>query len=134
MEKYLAGYFDGEGCIHIHVKTFALHCSVASTKLDALEIFYELFHGNVRILKRKLKKNHRIIYHWVVTSSQAEMFLERILPYLILKKKEAELALEFREKCFAPRNEDHRRYTIKKLTKFDIERREEYRLRMRKLK
>lgn len=112
MEHYLAGYFDGEGCIHINKSNYALWATVSGVKRDVLDMFQARFGGVV--------KNYRTYYHWTVACKKAEAFLEVIHPYLILKKKEALLGLEYRDVCFGKNK--------------DISKREEYRVKMRKLK
>ncbi len=95
---YLAGLFDGDGCVYIrHYKVqnqFLLCIGIASNvscqkQTDQLkQIFGGIAHH---------KKNTEAI-EWSVTSNKGEDFLKVILPYLRLKKKQGELALEFNSK------------------------------------
>lgn len=102
---YLTGLFDGEGCVHIkRTKRFDTPCGVqyalnvvvrmASEK--AVRRFQDLFGGHVYLLKKKVLW-HKDQWQWMALSSVAQNFLEITLPYLIVKKAEAELALKFQK-------------------------------------
>lgn len=96
---YIAGIFDGEGCIQIAKRTEGKkhHYLRASLSL-ANEYIPNLFkfHFGGAIYKRDLRsRGWQIQWSWSVHSRQAGEFLEVILPYLKLKRNEAELALEF---------------------------------------
>lgn len=104
---YCAGFFDGEGSISIHFSMRDMKNGkayprwqeeVKVTQLDKtpLLVFKELFGGY--IYKTLHYTINRIPYHrydWKLASNQAHEFLEIIAPYLILKKEEAEIAVEF---------------------------------------
>jgi hypothetical protein len=100
---YAAGYFDGEGTISIHRRrgkyekaTFVLQLNVGSTDPEPLYWLYENFGGRVRGPLRRPKENHKPIYFWQTATSSAESFLKEIYPYLIVKKKQADVALKLR--------------------------------------
>lgn len=97
--EYLAGFFDGEGtiCIDRGNKTsyYLLTVSVGNTVRQTLEPFENLFGGSIAFIRRA--KNHKDFYCWRVQAAKAEYFCTVMLPYLILKKPQAKLALEFRE-------------------------------------
>lgn len=88
-KAYLAGFFDGDGCIE--VKGNSAHCHSVSQKYKPiLEVFQRLYDGSI------CHKQGRI-YTWHVTTKGPE-FLKDILPFLILKKEQAELALSMNKK------------------------------------
>jgi len=51
--------------------------------------------GRIRPEKRKRASYQRIYSRWTLVCKHAAVFLVRILPYLQLKKRQAELAIEF---------------------------------------
>lgn len=94
---YLAGFIDGEGCIHIKRRSKtnapALVLSVSNTnKLVILwlcKLFNHTFH------KRRLKNGTKDAYVFVVTGKKAGYILEQLLPYFKIKKDRAKLAIKF---------------------------------------
>lgn len=110
---YLAGLIDGEGCIYIgrsYAKAIVsrttgsrqylfLSVSVTSTTLPLMLWLKKNFGGSYRS-KRPQQDNWRECYGWRLMSRQAAEMLRRTLPYLIVKKEQAEIALEFQERLF----------------------------------
>ena len=100
---YMAGLFDGEGYIAItnHVrrnrpsKDYKLFCRVAMCN-PYIPKFFELHFGG-RVFTYK-KENRRRVWSWQIANDPAMEFLQTVLPYLRLKKNEAELGIEFRER------------------------------------
>lgn len=107
---YTAGIIDGEGCILIargiklksKVAYHQLQVVVSSTNLWLCEWLRMQYGGSItRDDKRYLRKSSlskNIIYKWFLSSAPAAEFLEKILPYLYLKKSQAELAIKFQGK------------------------------------
>lgn len=100
---YLAGFFDGEGCISI-IKgknrlgntQYGLRVIVSNTNNYVLQLYKFSFSG--RIQKRKHDKpKWRDCYAWGLSSTQAYDFLKCLYTYLVIKKAEADLAFEFQE-------------------------------------
>ena len=105
---YIAGFFDGEGCIYINrwwdkrrgCYEYALNIEVSNTNPAPLKILKEIFGGKVKEKSRNsTKTNWRKAWKWVCKSRMSETFLEKMLPYLIIKQDEARLALEYRKTC-----------------------------------
>ncbi len=106
---YLAGLFDGEGCICIRQngqkkngkrKQLCLDCGIGMNSEYIPQLFK--FHFGGSISKRHPKKiTHSPCWYWQVSAQKALTFLEIISSHLRLKKAEAELAIEFqhRLKC-----------------------------------
>lgn len=100
---YLAGFFDGEGCIaivkgknHLGNVQYSLRAIVSNTNDYVLHLYKFSFGG--RIQKRKYKKPEwRDCYAWELSSTRAYDFLKCVYPYLMLKKAQADLAFEFQE-------------------------------------
>jgi hypothetical protein len=90
--SYLAGFFDGEGNLHVIKvkKWYFFQIRMYSTDLFILEEIKE-FLGYGRIYSRKRVKNHNIMHELYITKKELIMkFLENILPFLKIKKKQAE--------------------------------------------
>ena len=103
-KAYTAGLFDGEGCIHINrwantLKNghkYGLLVQIKMCDGRLLHHLHEQFGGNLNLLKRSLDNpKHSDILIWRVECRKAMAFLNIILPYLHLKKKQAELAIKF---------------------------------------
>lgn len=99
---YLAGIIDGEGCIHILKQRkgkfvyYTLFMQVANTDPKLMLWIQEIFGGNVR--PRKLcRSNKRNVWQWVLAARQAEEVLRLVIPFLVVKKDQAELSLQFRD-------------------------------------
>lgn len=103
---YLAGLFDGEGCIGFYrhgdrptYPQYILTISVVQSYRPSLESLSELFGGFVHTRKLRDKKpHHKQTYQWYVRGKATDKFLEVMTPYLREKKAQAELALEIRAK------------------------------------
>lgn len=92
---YLAGLFDGEGCVHID-KAHTLRCVVGMTTDGPIEKLHDRFGGSTG-LKLGTHLNQRDQYRWSVSGKSAYEFLKTIRPYLTVKNRHADLAMEFWE-------------------------------------
>jgi len=101
---YVAGIIDGEGCIDISVRNrpghkypdMTLRVTVVSTDLWLCEMLRFGFGGNAR--QRVPERGHRLPqWDWRIERGKARDFLKLILPFLHLKKPQAELAITFQE-------------------------------------
>ena len=94
---YVAGIVDGEGCIYLEHnskgKSFQLSVSVGSTDAWICEWLKFAFGGCTYEMKTKNMPMRK----WEIRTKQAGQFLESILPYLRLKKPQAELAIQFQK-------------------------------------
>ena len=107
---YTAGIVDGEGCIAIsrgiNKKSdkpyYQLQVSVSNSNLWLCEWLRMQYGGIIsrddrrHIRLNSLSKN--IVYKWFLWSTAAMNFLKLILPYLYLKKTQAELGIAFQER------------------------------------
>jgi hypothetical protein len=93
---YLAGFFDGEGCICISKGTLSV--AIAQVAPEML-YFIRAHYGGCIVTLHKSAKNPK--WHdaeqWTAKTRGARMFLLDILPYLVIKKEEAEKAIEHQE-------------------------------------
>lgn len=121
-KEYIAGFFDGEGCITIHSRNYQLRLLIGNTYINVLKNIQDTCGG--RIYRNEKKKYKKLSYVWETSSNNAISFLESILPYLIVKKEEALIALDFeRTKTYK-----------KRLTQDEIDSREGYMRRLKSLK
>ena len=112
---WTAGIVDGETSISIAKRTrkkkisvfpeYQLQiCCESKTKVmqDNLQ---KLWGGSVTPYKDK-RENRADTWKWSIAANQAIQFLELVLPYLIVKSKQAELAIEFQSRV-VERKETH---------------------------
>lgn len=93
-DEYAAGFFDGEGCVRISRvgERYKLQVKISQLDRRPLDLLSNKYGGVVY-------ESSRCPY-WEIASRQASTFLSAILPYLIVKKKEAEIAVEFQATMF----------------------------------
>ena len=100
---YTAGIIDGEGCIGIYSsnalarkrkRRLILEVSVTNTNEWLINWIYFNFRGCI-YKKRMLARHYKQVYLWSASSLQAKTLLELLLPYLRIKKPQAEIALQF---------------------------------------
>ncbi len=96
--KYLAGLFDGEGCITIDYrfngrkKYHSLSVSITNTSLPTLiQIKDKIGSGHIQHCRN-------LVYVWRIHAHKAYEFLKNLLPHLIIKKEEAVIAIDFQTK------------------------------------
>ena len=95
--EYAAGFFDGEGCVNCSSTKKGspfIRTLVVNTNLEVLEKFKEVWGGDISKNYRS-KENWKQAYTWRLSHTAAGYFLSDILPFLIVKNKQATLALEF---------------------------------------
>ena len=130
---YLAGLVDGEGCIVI-TKMFpkrrkgkfyhVLYVKVSQYNKQFLDYWQrETGLGNVHHAggKNPKRKND---FQWQLGAAQAEELLKSVFDFLMIKKEQAQIALDFR-------NHKKARY---RLTNQEIQNREAYRVALREIK
>jgi hypothetical protein len=101
----LAAYIDGEGSIHIatakarHWKRGYMYVDLRVTGTDARLALWlqQNFDGKVYWSKRKAGRNWKPAFHWVLACRQAHHVLSNCLPYFVMKRDQAEIAIAFQE-------------------------------------
>ena len=100
---YLAGIVEGEGTIGIEKgkidkyrknHKYILRLQVVNTDKRLLNWLKENYGGTVDI-KSEAKENWRRVYQWRLGSKRAYTLLKCMRPYLVFKKEQADLAIEF---------------------------------------
>lgn len=105
---YLAGIADGEGCFYFgkvkqgrYGNGTQWHCKLAVTSTDQCltDWLNELFGGTQEIRYRYTSKRtyERPIYRWDASGLLLDYICPKILPYLIIKKKQCETMIEIRK-------------------------------------
>lgn len=123
---YFAGLFDGEGSINIlHKKPryFSLNIAITNTNIQVINWLKYNFNGHIRISNKQNLK-HKTTYNWTSTSIQARKLLEQSLPYLIIKKEQAIIAIEFQKRF----------YRCNTITNKEIQRRFEFKNRIESMR
>jgi len=103
---YTAGIIDGEGCIHIRRQRdkryhscfkYGLMVSVASTDEWLCKWLQMCWGGSVRYCQ---KANPKWRPHWIwqLSSRQANSLLKVIVPYMRIKRPQAEVAIGFQDR------------------------------------
>jgi hypothetical protein len=102
---YAAGLLDGEGHIGIVKKSLRkgrrlreIYAEVRISMTDEATVQWlkDHFGGGILRLKRHSQHPHwQDMYRWDKHSLKATEFLREVLPYLITKRAQAELAIEF---------------------------------------
>ena len=94
---YAAGIIDGEGCICCKMKAdLRFGVTVTNTSSVLMEWLAAKFGGYTGVSNRSLRhdNNHKTSYHWELGCRASRNFLRLIFPYLLLKRRQAELVLE----------------------------------------
>jgi hypothetical protein len=105
---YAAGFFDGEGSAVIRRKPpqiksttsplprYRVEALIRITNRDVLEMLQARWGGSI-IFSKAPKSHWKDWYQWQIQATKAMTFLQEILPYLIIKKQQAELAIQFQK-------------------------------------
>jgi hypothetical protein len=96
-KEWLAGFFDGEGCVYLQASfrrnrklpRFSLQVCITQNDQNILEKIKSEYGGQV------YKHSGKRCYRWRVVSVSALKFLEVMLPYVLIKKEQVVLAIQF---------------------------------------
>lgn len=110
MKAYLAGLFDGEGSVNIFKQSnrkdmnypaYFVEISIGNTHKGVLQWILEHFGGRLTDNAEQYSHRNQRTWRWRASSDEAYKTLVLMLPYLIIKKEQAQLAIEFRERQVA---------------------------------
>ena len=97
-DAWTAGFFDGEGNIAItkNAGRSAGKLRITAAQVDKLPIerLQYLFGGSIRMAPSK-RENWRAFWVWECSAKKAVDALKRMEPFLLVKKRQAELAYQF---------------------------------------
>lgn len=103
---YLAGYIDGEGCIGVaKVKArmagsdhrYCPYLIITNTNFEILERIKFMYPLGRKILKNKKIEGRRQVYNLRIDGNELRRILSNLIPFLIEKKNQAILLLDFME-------------------------------------
>lgn len=106
---YCAGIFDGEGYILIkkwiqkrkdvpwQYERYELHIGVNQVRPEAIQVLYKSLEGRMWFSSRGsgVAAKYSGRWTWEGDSKKGSLALQAMLPYLLLKKPEAEIAIAF---------------------------------------
>lgn len=82
---YVAGFMDSDGCIHVDARGSRRY--EVGQKYEAICVALKNQYGG------SISKDKNECFHWRVSWNDGEKFITDIAPYLISKRKQAELAI-----------------------------------------
>jgi len=101
---YLAGYIDCDGCISIGQfpsagrKAYRLNLDISSTSTDIMQWLVKNFRGKVRNGTNP-PTTCKPLKQWRLHDKDAYKLICDVHPYLLLKDRQAELAIDFYRNC-----------------------------------
>lgn len=105
--EYVAGLFDGEGCVSVQSKGY-LAVVIANNHLPLLQQLKEQFGGSITI-----RPNGTC--NWKISTRQGEAFLRLIHPFLVVKKDVAQVGILLSSSSLSER--EHYRMEIHRLNR-----------------
>lgn len=127
---YLAGVFDGEGCVMLARDgndTYCLSVKISMCDKPILQKFRKAFGGSLLRLKRPASySKYKAIYMWQISTRKAEAALSQLQPYLIGKLNQVNTALRYQKSI--PRSTGNR------LTQRERDRRRAVYLKLQRMK
>lgn len=107
--EYVAGFFDGEGCVNITTRgkgrQFVLRVMIANTDYDFLHKIQTAYGGTLSRRRHAIGKNWKPFCCLTWTSNAAADFLEQIRPKVLLKAAQVDLGLQFHAFHTRPKSE-----------------------------
>lgn len=93
---YIAGIFDGEGCINFSTQkgTVYVRVIVSNTDYRIIQHLSTSFGGAIVKLK-KVNEKWKDSWQWILAWSAAVDFLEQISPWLIIKQHQAQVVFAY---------------------------------------
>lgn len=88
--QYVAGFFDGEGCVDV-TNSGALMAMLTNTNLLVLRLIQVKYGGSLD--KSPPHPPRKVIFMWKTASRDARRFLEAIYPYLVIKANQARIGI-----------------------------------------
>lgn len=131
--KYIGGFFDGEGAVMISKggeTIYSLRIKFVNTNLDVLLRIQKMFNRGYILIHSKRSDKWKESYALHFDNVDARYVLEKIEPYLIIKKERAEIGIEFDKRIEHTYSRGGARY---KLSDEEIKIREAYYEKMKEL-
>ena len=102
---YTAGLIDGEGYIgliphSVTKNSYSPKVKVSSTTINLVEFLHDNYGGHLDKLRIHSQENRKMSAMWTLSNGKnVGPFLKKLLPYLRVKNRQANLILEYIEKC-----------------------------------
>ena len=134
---YLGGIIDGEGTIAITKKkiakrgynpSYVLRVSIAGSDKQLSKWLKENFGGKIYALNMQNGFNKKKMFQWILNSNNGYKLLKKVKDYLLIKKEQADLAIEFYQDCVLKYNFKGRSTPI-----WLSQKREEYFIRLKEM-
>jgi hypothetical protein len=93
--SYMAATLDDEGCIRVRLvegNKLRVIVSIQMTTIEPLELFKFYFKGGLH-KKKKKTKGGLPVFRYYASHRRAEYLIKELLPFLMVKKARADLAL-----------------------------------------
>jgi len=98
---YMAGIIDSDGCISIQKHTacssYRPYMTIIQRDMALIEWLYANFKGSVNVVSTKRNDGRDFYLRWLIADGRMIEILKMCLPYLLLKKGQAEVAIELYE-------------------------------------
>jgi hypothetical protein len=99
---YLAGFIDGDGCIFISKSKQSRRPWLQMHRLvvimtQANKAFLELWQQKTCLGRVYLSNRKHGVYQWHCASKDAEKLLRLVFDFLVIKKEQARIGLDFRQ-------------------------------------
>lgn len=97
--SYIAGFFDGEGCVHLHKRKcrgWRRCLTIGQKDPEPLEVIQEfLYKQGINLRFYKYSNNGNAFYTLYVSKIRdIEKVIRNILPYLVIKREACEKMLD----------------------------------------
>lgn len=108
MIEYLAGYFDADGSVGLYRYRakrskqgyyHGVRVRVDGTVRRPIELFAERFGGSPSIVHRPARQHSQSMLSWTLAGQRTGVFLQAVLPYLTVKRRQVRLALRYLREC-----------------------------------
>lgn len=138
-KHYIAGLFDGEGCVRIYKNKdkfsqfgyrYGLVAMICLTNKSPLIEAQKKWKGKI-YLEKRYKKGWSDIWRWKVHCDEAKKFLRDIFELVYVKKREVKIALDFQNNCMSRITE---KGGFKKLNSEEFKQRDKYYIAISKAK
>jgi hypothetical protein len=101
LPSYIAGIIDGEGCITIKLSRknskrapcYTSDVAVSMSNEEVIKLLHQRYGGTYWV-RTFPNEDWRAMYCWAIGNQGCQRVLEEVLPFLIVKKKQAEFCLK----------------------------------------
>lgn len=139
--RYIAGLFDGEGCVHIPVQrrtdlripNYGIRAVFCLTNREVIEAIAKQYGVSLcKLNKRSVNPKWADAYQVQICSNKAAALFREILPYLIVKRQCVDIALKLQDDIVRYRRSDWLRFNVHEMQAI-VEYREGLRLQLKAL-